>query len=118
LPTELQRRGAIVDEIQIYDSVRAELNEAGLDRLRQGIDVVTFTSPSTALAFFDLAAEAGLDPCHLPGDPLIACIGPITASAAVELGFRVGLTATEYTARGLALALADSFQEANHRVGS
>ena len=118
LPDGLRGRGAIVDEIRIYDAIRAEPADASLDRLRQGVDVVTFTSPSTALGFHEMVAEAGLDPFQLPADPLIACIGPITASAAAALGYRVGLTAADHTANGLATALAEYFQEANQRVGT
>ena len=36
-----------------------------------------------------------------PGDPLIACIGPITALAAREAGFENCLVAQEYTTAGL-----------------
>jgi uroporphyrinogen-III synthase len=48
-----------------------------------------------------LVQEAGLDPFHLPGEPVIACIGPKTAQAADEAGFRVKAVATDYTVEGL-----------------
>jgi len=37
--------------------------------------------------------------------PLIACIGPITADTARELGLRVDVMAREYTVEGLVAAL-------------
>jgi uroporphyrinogen-III synthase len=37
--------------------------------------------------------------------PLIACIGPITAATATELGLHVDVVATEYTVPGLVAAL-------------
>ncbi|MEO6196716.1 MAG: uroporphyrinogen-III synthase, partial [Dehalococcoidia bacterium] len=39
--------------------------------------------------------------------PLIACIGPITADTARELGLRVDVMATDYTVEGLVKALKD-----------
>jgi uroporphyrinogen III methyltransferase/synthase len=43
----------------------------------------------------------GLDPARLPGSPRIACIGPITAQTALELGLPADLVAEEYTIEGL-----------------
>ena len=37
--------------------------------------------------------------------PLVACIGPITAKTAEELGLRVDVVASEYTVEGLVGAL-------------
>ena len=37
--------------------------------------------------------------------PLVACIGPITAKTAEELGLRVDVVATEYTVEGLVRAI-------------
>jgi uroporphyrinogen-III synthase len=80
--------------------------------LRAGVDVITFTSSSTVRNFVALAQDAGFDPLHLPGDPLIACIGPITAATARECGFDVSVMAIEYTTAGLLAALQD-FQPLN-----
>ena len=37
--------------------------------------------------------------------PLVACIGPITAKTAEELGLRVDVVASEYTVEGLVRAI-------------
>ncbi len=115
LPINLSQRGAKVDEIHIYQSVQAQAEPQIIDRLNRGVDAITFTSPSTARSFTAMIQEAGLDPLNLPGGPLVACIGPITARAAKSIGYRVGLVAQEYTAEGLVQALLNHYGESNGR---
>jgi uroporphyrinogen III methyltransferase/synthase len=89
----LTERGAHVEAVLAYqtlpDTGDAEDMRA---RLREGeIDAVTFTSSSTVRNFH---AALGLDeePALLDG-VVIACIGPITAAAAGELGLTVDIVA-------------------------
>ena len=125
LPEQLEERGADVEEIPIYHSVRGEASGAAIDQLRSGVDAITFTSPSTAENFTDIVTDVGLNPNQLPGSPLIACIGPITAEAARELGYETAVTASRYTADGLVDALVRHYaqgepngrHEANHGSG-
>lgn len=105
LPEQLEQRGGRVDEIPIYESVRARAAESELERLRLGVDALTFTSPSIARNFTRMMDDAGLNPIALPGRPMVACIGPITAQAARDLGYEPEVTAAEYTAQGLVEAL-------------
>jgi uroporphyrinogen III methyltransferase/synthase len=52
-----------------------------------------------------MALDAGIDlPQALKG-VLVACIGPITAQTAHDLGLTVGVAATDYTIDGLVEAL-------------
>jgi len=44
--------------------------------------------------------------------PLVACIGPITAETAEELGLRVDVVAEEYTVEGLVRALVETGRHA------
>jgi uroporphyrinogen-III synthase len=44
------------------------------------------------------------------GDPLIACIGPVTAATVHELGLHVDLVAGTYTIDGLLESLANEIQ--------
>lgn len=111
LPQALIGGGAHVDEIPIYRAVAVEPETGALAEVRRGIDVLTFTSPSTVRAFGQIVAAAGLDPLRLPGDPLCACIGPITAAAATESGHRPTVVAGVYTSDGLVEALCEHFQE-------
>ena len=47
--------------------------------------------------------------------PLIACIGPITADTARELGLRVDVVAAEHTVPGLVAALRESAEASSVR---
>jgi len=104
---ELERRGAVVDEITAYRTLPAAPDPTGLTELRRGVDAITFTSSSTVRNFVALAGRDG----HSP-HTVVACIGPITANTARELGFRVDVVATQYTTEGLVQALADHFSHA------
>jgi uroporphyrinogen III methyltransferase/synthase len=73
--------------------------------LKSGVDVVTFTSASSVENFVTILRQNKLDPLNLPNNPLIACIGPITAQAARDEGFRNIVIAKEYTTKGLIEAL-------------
>jgi uroporphyrinogen-III synthase len=72
---------------------------------KKRIDVVTFTSSSTVRNLLD-----GLgDPAELFADALVACIGPVTAETARELGLRVDVVAAVRTIDGLVDALLHHF---------
>jgi uroporphyrinogen-III synthase len=107
----LAERGAIVDEIAIYRAEVPPAAPAGLGQLAQGVQAVTFTSPSTVQGFIELIRQAGLDPRNLPGSPCLACIGPITAEAIRRNGLRPGPVAVRYTSQGLVEALIAYFQQ-------
>lgn len=101
LPQEIAKAGGIVHEIAVYETVTADLDPDGLAALQAGVNIVTFTSPSTVKNFVKLAQSAGIDPLHLPSNPLIACIGPVTEKAAREAGFSPIVMAETYTTDGL-----------------
>jgi uroporphyrinogen-III synthase len=101
LPEAICEAGGIPHEIAVYQTLPVRADPEGLSALKTGVDVVTLTSPSTVRNFAAITREAGLDPLSLPGDPLFACIGPITEQAAREEGFINLVTASEYTTEGL-----------------
>jgi len=105
LPQAIRQGGGKAHEIAVYNTVAAEPDIEGLEALRQGVDVVTFTSSSTVRNFISLVRHADLDPAALPGKPLYACIGPVTAQTAREEGLSPALVAREYTTEGLIKAL-------------
>ena len=73
--------------------------------------MATFTSSSTVRHLVEMADSAGLDlPCALE-KTTVACIGPITAHTARELGLPVHVVAEEYTIDGLVEALTRYFQK-------
>jgi uroporphyrinogen-III synthase len=105
LAEAVERGGAWAHEITAYHTIPASPDEEGLSALRKGVDVVTLTSSSTAHNFSALVRAAGMDPLHLPGDPLYACIGPITTASARQEGLPVEVVASTYTTQGLLEAL-------------
>jgi uroporphyrinogen III methyltransferase/synthase len=52
-----------------------------------------------------MAQDAGLELSPALAQATIACIGPITAATARELGLQVGVVAESYTIEGLVEAL-------------
>lgn len=106
----LKSAGAQVDEITTYRTGLGGADKA--DELRRKlaeseIDVVTFTSSSTARNFV-----AALEPLpDLPPSLTVACIGPITAGTARDLGLPVTIVAEEYTIDGLVDSLIRHFEK-------
>ncbi|HEY3313148.1 MAG TPA: uroporphyrinogen-III synthase [Anaerolineales bacterium] len=105
LPQAISTAGGVVHEISVYQTVPAKADMAGLAALKAGVDVVTLTSPSTVHNFVYITHQHGLDPQQLPGSPVFACIGPITAQAARDEGLGPLVVAPEYTAEGLVQAI-------------
>ncbi|MBT3188818.1 MAG: uroporphyrinogen-III synthase [Anaerolineae bacterium] len=101
VPREITKAGGIVHEIAIYETVTAEPTPTEWDALRAGVDVVTFTSPSTVTNFVKLTKAAEINPFNLTGNPVFACIGPITEKAAKKAGFSPIVVAETYTTDGL-----------------
>jgi len=116
LPDTLRARGAHVDEVIAYAAIAPSAADA--DGLRNAltagaIDAITFTSSSTVRNFAALAGADALAAIAGAPRPLVACIGPVTADTARELGLRVDVIAPTYTAAALAQALADRFCNAD-----
>ena len=106
----LSAMGARVEEVAAYRTVQGTPAPAAFDALCAGVDVLTFTSSSTVRNF--TALTSGLD----YGDPLIVCIGPITAATAHELGLRVDVVAEEYTIDGLMEAILSYDRQTDRRT--
>lgn len=84
-------------QVEAYQTIDANIDAA--DRAAAAsADIVTFTSSSTVDRFCDLIGKE-----HLP--PVVACIGPITASTAVQRGMYVDVLAEEHTVDGLVRSL-------------
>jgi len=105
LPVELKKMGAIVDEVVAYRTVEvAENAEVLIDQLRSGtVDAVTFTSSSTVKNFAAVLPEAEIT--DIMKNVTVACIGPITADTAKELGLKTDICADTYTIPGLTEAI-------------
>ncbi len=105
LPVELTKMGATVDEITSYRTVQESSGEAQLIELLEAgeIDLVTFTSSSTARNFKALLPENRF--AELMEKVTVASIGPITTETAESLGFKVDISADTYTIPGLCSAV-------------
>lgn len=105
LPRAIANAGGIPHEIVVYHTIPAVPDPAGLTALHRGVNFVTFTSPSTVENFCSLVIREGLDPQNLPGQPIFACIGPVTAAAAREHHLAPLCVASEHTTKGLVDAI-------------
>lgn len=110
VPEGLRQRGAVVDEIVVYSTKAADqLDPVIWQKLQSSsIDVVTFTSSSTAKNFV----------CLINGDAvrgfknrfLVASIGPHTSRTLRELGLSVNIEAPVSTMPALVEAIVAYFQ--------
>ena len=106
LAAGLEALGADVKRVPAYTNARPEgIEERARLAFDEGIDVVTFTSSSTVR---NLVEILGSDR-HMLERSTIACIGPITAATAEELGLVVDIVAAEHNVEGLADALAGHY---------
>lgn len=118
LVVELARSGAEVTEVPAYTTARVE---AGAARLREAlargeVDVVTFTSSSTARNFAELFTEA--ERRRWLAGVVVASIGPVTAATAAEYGLETRIMPREYTIPALARAIVEYFSRMGPRPGS
>ena len=101
----LARRGAQVDEVVAYRTVTQPPPQNAVVELKRGVDVLTFTSPSTVRGFLEL----GPDWRDVTVGVMIATIGPLTSSAVRDMGVEVQVEAEEHTMDGLVSALVTEF---------
>lgn len=116
LVDELRLRGAIVDEVAVYKTVKPGfVDEKVLELLRNNeIEVITFTSSSTVREFISLLHGAGLNSKEVFGKAIVACIGPITALEAQKAGITVNITSARSTIPDFVRAMVDFFACAKH----
>ncbi len=98
-----------MDEVAAYRTRPAEGTGAEVRALlaRGEVDVVTFTSSSTARHFAALFAPGELAP--LMRGVRVACIGPVTRATAETLGLDTAIMPDEYTIPALAAAIASHY---------
>ncbi|HEY7820248.1 MAG TPA: uroporphyrinogen-III synthase [Vicinamibacteria bacterium] len=102
LPELLRGAGALVEVVVAYRTVPAGdvLKSASSLVERGDVDLVTFTSASTARSFF-----ARVDPRALEGRTKTASIGPVTSAALRDLGVSPDVEAERSTTEGLVEAI-------------
>jgi uroporphyrinogen-III synthase len=105
LVESIRAGGGIARDIPVYQTLPAQPEPGVWEEFRAGVEIIIFTSSSTVINFKRMVQEQGYGVEALPGDPLIACIGPITAATAAECGFDVAVVPQAYTIEGLIQAL-------------
>jgi uroporphyrinogen III methyltransferase/synthase len=114
----LATRGGLVAKVTAYSTVACDNEEPGsisaaqmIELLETGkIDLISFTSSSTVKNFAARLATSSNRPVgELLNKTLVACIGPVTAKTARDLGLRVGLEASEFTIDNLVTTIKNHF---------
>ena len=109
LVQKLTKMGATVDQISAYRVVSAAEDASvarGRQMLSEGrIDVVTFASSSSVRGLVSLLGEEAEN----LKSARIACIGPVTAGTAAEVGLKVDIVAREHTVPGLVEAIVEAY---------
>src|SRR5499427_4890985 len=99
LPEELRRRGATVDVVRVYQTVKAFAGNLGEILASERVDCIVFTSPSTIPEGFHT----------MPTETSLAVIGPVTREAAQLLGLAPDIVPVESTVPSLVEAIATHF---------
>ncbi|HKI66559.1 MAG TPA: uroporphyrinogen-III synthase, partial [Solirubrobacterales bacterium] len=98
LPDALRARGAEVDVVALYETVREAPSEEAVEAA-QSADYVTFTSSSTVRNLTEALGE------RFPASARVVSIGPITSEAARDAGLEVAVEAERHDIDGLLAAL-------------
>jgi uroporphyrinogen III methyltransferase/synthase len=98
LPDALRERGAEVDVVALYETVREEPAPEAI-AATMAADYVTFTSSSTVKNFVEVTGG------RMPDGARVASIGPITSEAVRDAGFEVHVEAARHDPDGLVEAL-------------
>jgi uroporphyrinogen III methyltransferase/synthase len=98
LPGELRERGAEVDVVALYETVREEPGPEEVEA-SQNAGYVTFTSSSTVRNLTEALGD------RFPAGARVVSIGPITSEAAREAGLEVAVEAERHDIDGLVEAL-------------
>jgi uroporphyrinogen III methyltransferase/synthase len=98
LPNALRERGAEVDVVALYETVRDKPDEDAVEAA-QDADYVTFTSSSTVRNLTEALGE------RFPGGARVVSIGPVTSDAARTAGLEVDVEAASHDVEGLLAAL-------------
>ncbi len=98
LPDALRERGAEVDVVSLYETVREQPGAEAIEAA-QAADYVTFTSSSTVTNLTEALGD------RFPGGARIVSIGPVTSETANAAGLRVDVEADRHDIEGLIQAL-------------
>jgi uroporphyrinogen III methyltransferase/synthase len=98
IPEHLEGRGAEVDVVALYKTVREEPSAEAVEAA-QSADYVTFTSSSTVRNLTEALGD------RFPSTARIVSIGPVTSEAVGDAGLEVDVEAERHDIDGLIAAL-------------
>ncbi|MGE5407000.1 MAG: uroporphyrinogen-III C-methyltransferase [Syntrophothermus sp.] len=98
LPDALRERGAAVDVVALYETVRETADEEAVEAA-QAADYLTFTSSSTVVNLTEALGD------RFPPAARVVSIGPVTSAAARDAGLSVDVEAERHDVDGLLAAL-------------
>jgi len=98
LPDALRERGAEVDVVALYETVREQPGDEEIEAA-QSADYITFTSSSTVTNLSEALGD------RFPSDARIVSIGPITSETIRNAGLEVNVEAERHDIDGLLEAL-------------
>jgi uroporphyrinogen III methyltransferase / synthase len=98
LPDALRGRGAEVDVVALYETVREDPDPQAVEAA-QAAGYVTFTSSSTVRNLLDALGD------RFPAAARIVSIGPVTSEAARAAGLEIAVEAERHDVGGLVAAL-------------
>lgn len=113
LPNLLQMRGAKVDDVSIYRTIKAKQRKRSWRSLLHS-NFITFTSPSSVKNFCSSIPNHVLS--ELIKRNTAICIGPVTANVAKDIGFKV-YVAREHTIDGLVATIREVISNARGARG-
>lgn len=104
---ELKKHGAEVDEVVVYETYCPEESKEKLADLlsEYKLDIIPFTSPSTAIHFMQVVEEYELLD-NIQGC-VFAAIGPVAKKRAESLGIPVHIVPTVYTVEDMIVKIAE-----------
>lgn len=111
LPQTLAQLGHRVEVVPLYHTEYDKPDSSEIiSAVRDGrLDLITFSSSSTAEGLASLLTDSDIDPVMIPA----AVIGPITAETCRKLGFTIKVEAEEFTIPGLIKAMQSYFATSN-----
>ncbi len=110
LPDALRERGAEVDVVALYETVRETPSPEEIEAA-MAADYVTFTSSSTVKNFLEVTGG------RMPDGARIVSIGPVTSETAREAGLDVAVEAQQHDPEGVVRALVEQLRAARRGIG-
>lgn len=110
IPDVIGKRGGRCVEITVYENIPPSLEETGMVKKlleTEGISCLSFTSPSTAINFFEAMGTK-----VIPEGVLVAAIGTTTANALEKLGVRCDIIPEYFDSPNFAKAIAKALVQA------